>query len=222
MTVSTNLSEDWVSPKEDGTALTALWKFQTVQLSYIFPKLKYKRLIACLMSQSWKHSWSLCLRVHAINMTLPASSCREGDDGEDDNRICMLWHLHFVINILPLFCSCLLFPQIRLTKAGGYSEWDTKEQVSMSAFPPGYLLKMDSLHVMWWLSPSQQQLPTWAVIHWQRTAIMLHHHNIPHTNWRQQKAEILQEDFIPSTGSYSDVCITLLCVLEGSFCAVVL
>lgn len=45
--VSTNLSEAkiWVSPKEDGTALTALWKFQTVKLSYIFSNLNIKGLL---------------------------------------------------------------------------------------------------------------------------------------------------------------------------------
>lgn len=50
-------------------------------------------------------------------MTLTASSCGEEDDNEDDNSICMLWHLHLVINILSIcFAAAYRFPQIRLTK----------------------------------------------------------------------------------------------------------
>lgn len=160
------------------------------------------------MSHSWKHSWSQCLRVHAINMTLPASSCREEDDGEDDNRICMLWHLHLVINILPVcFAAAYCFPKLdslmlkdtqsgtQKKKLGCYSPWLPMKDGSFAC-------DVMALHRI----SFQHEL---LVIHWQRIAILLYHQNIPHSGWRPQKAEILPGDFIPSTGSYSALCIIL-------------
>lgn len=120
-------------------------------------KQKYVKGILCAQ---WAIPENTVEAFCAINVTLTTSSCGGEDNGEEEDRICILWHLHFVINT-RLVCSaaawCFLKfdkPRCKMLGVG----W--KRSTVRVCDSPSYLWKMDGLHV------TTKHIPMPPVIHW--------------------------------------------------------
>lgn len=133
--------------KEDDVKLPAVLPRQLYFLMCLRTEI-FKRLIVFLMSHSWNTSLKYLSQRLCNKYDVSAPSCAEVDDGEDDNSICMLLHLHLEINILLIcFAAAFLLPKLdelswRMCRVGC-----KRRTLCVSAIPPGYLLKMDGLQV---------------------------------------------------------------------------